>query len=53
MSIENILIVSEFPDIFPGELLGDLIDCEIEFVIDIVPGPQSISKLRTKCLRQK
>ncbi|XP_028092232.1 uncharacterized protein LOC114292470 [Camellia sinensis] len=37
-------IVSEFPDVFPEELPADLRDPEIEFVIDIVPGTQLISK---------
>ncbi|XP_028106544.1 uncharacterized protein LOC114305629 [Camellia sinensis] len=44
MGVENIHIVSEFPDVFLEELPGDLIDCEIELVIDIVPSTQPISK---------
>ncbi|XP_028081859.1 uncharacterized protein LOC114283238 [Camellia sinensis] len=43
-SVENIPIVSEFSDVFPEELPGDLIDHEIEFVIDIVLGALLISK---------
>ena len=44
MGVENIQIVSEFLDIFPEELLRDLIDREIEFVVNIVPRTQPISK---------
>ncbi|XP_028119844.1 uncharacterized protein LOC114317338 [Camellia sinensis] len=44
VGVENIQIVSEFPNVFPEELPGDLIDRDIEFVIDIVPGTQPISK---------
>ncbi|XP_028118881.1 uncharacterized protein LOC114316420 [Camellia sinensis] len=44
VGVENIQIVSEFPDVFHEEFPGDLIDREIEFVIDIVPGTQPISK---------
>ncbi|XP_028105121.1 uncharacterized protein LOC114304167 [Camellia sinensis] len=43
-TIENILVVNEFPDVFPNELSEDLIDREIEFTIDVVPRTQSISK---------
>ncbi|XP_028105304.1 uncharacterized protein LOC114304346 [Camellia sinensis] len=44
MGVENIEIVSEFLDVFPEESPRDLIDYEIEFVIDIIPGTQPISK---------
>ncbi|XP_028107159.1 uncharacterized protein LOC114306175 [Camellia sinensis] len=44
VGVENIQIVSEFPDVFLKEFPGDLIDHEIEFVIDIVSGTQPISK---------
>ncbi|XP_028059890.1 uncharacterized protein LOC114263524 [Camellia sinensis] len=43
-SIETIPVVSDFPDVFPNDLLGDLIDREIEFTIDVTPGTQPISK---------
>ncbi|XP_028097460.1 uncharacterized protein LOC114297261 [Camellia sinensis] len=43
-NIGNIPIVNEFPDVFPNELPGDLIDREIEFTIDVVPRTQPISK---------
>ena len=44
VSVDNIPIVREFSDVFPKDLPRDLIDREIEFVIDIVPGTQPISK---------
>ncbi|XP_028112575.1 uncharacterized protein LOC114310688 [Camellia sinensis] len=36
--VETIPIVHEFPDVFPIGLPGDLIDREIKFTIDVVPG---------------
>ncbi|XP_028114966.1 uncharacterized protein LOC114312868 [Camellia sinensis] len=42
--METISVVNEFPDIFPNDLLRDLIGREIEFTIDVVPGTQAISK---------
>jgi hypothetical protein len=40
----DIRTVSEFPDVFPEELLGMLPDHEIEFVIELVPGTTPIFK---------
>ncbi|XP_028070177.1 uncharacterized protein LOC114272658 [Camellia sinensis] len=40
--VDNIPTVCEFPDVFPEELLGELVDCEIEFAIDVVPRTQPI-----------
>ncbi|XP_028098905.1 uncharacterized protein LOC114298516 [Camellia sinensis] len=37
-------VVCEFPDVFPEELPGELVDREIEFTIEVVPGTQPISK---------
>ncbi|XP_074342655.1 uncharacterized protein LOC141680287 [Apium graveolens] len=37
-NIENIPIVSEFPDVFPDELPGFPNDRQIEFSIDLAPG---------------
>jgi hypothetical protein len=36
--------VSEFPNVFPEELPGMPLDCEIEFVIELVPGTGPIFK---------
>ncbi|XP_028097051.1 uncharacterized protein LOC114296925 [Camellia sinensis] len=33
-NLETILVVCEFPDGFPNDLLGDLVDMEIEFTIE-------------------
>ncbi|XP_028065628.1 uncharacterized protein LOC114268628 [Camellia sinensis] len=41
---DMIPVVCEFPDVFPKELPGQLIDREIEFTIDVTPGTQPISK---------
>ena len=37
-------VVREFPDAFPEELPGQLIDREIEFTIEMAPVTQPISK---------
>ncbi|XP_028083946.1 uncharacterized protein LOC114285136 [Camellia sinensis] len=42
--VDNILIIREFPDVFPDDLLGNLVDREIKFVIDVVSRTQPISK---------
>ena len=41
--LEEILVVKDFPDVFPEELLGLPLDREIEFGIDVPPGTQPIS----------
>jgi hypothetical protein len=43
-STMDVRTVSEFPDIFPEELLGMPPDREIEFVIELVPGTAPIFK---------
>ena len=42
--VDNIPIVHEFSDVFLEELLGELMDREIEFAIDLVLGTHPISK---------
>jgi hypothetical protein len=44
VSTMDIRTVSEFPDMFLEELLGMPPDCEIEFVIELVPGTTLILK---------
>jgi hypothetical protein len=44
VSTLDIRTVSEYPDVFPEELLGMLPDREIEFVIELVPGTAPIFK---------
>jgi hypothetical protein len=40
----DIKIISEYPDVFPEELSGMPPDCEIEFVIELLPGIAPIFK---------
>ena len=40
---KNVLVVCEFPDVFPEELPGLPPEREIEFCIDIIPGTYIIS----------
>jgi hypothetical protein len=37
-------VVHEYPDVFPKELSGMPPDCDIEFVIELVPGTAPIYK---------
>ena len=37
-TLEEVPVVSEYPDVFPEELPGMPPDRDIEFVIDLVPG---------------
>ena len=41
--IKDIPVVSEFPDVFPEELLGLLPDRETEFTIEVIPSAALIS----------
>ncbi|KAL8148026.1 hypothetical protein AgCh_005384 [Apium graveolens] len=43
-SIEDILVVNEFPDVFPDELPGLPPDRQIEFEINLAPGTEPVSK---------
>ncbi|XP_028088740.1 uncharacterized protein LOC114289267 [Camellia sinensis] len=42
--LDNIPVVRDFPNVFPNELPGQLVDREIEFTIDMIPGTQPIFK---------
>jgi len=42
--IENILIIREYPDVFPEDLPGLPPDREVEFSIDLLPGTSPLSK---------
>ena len=42
--LEDILVVREFPDVFPKDFPRLPPDKEIEFSIDLVPGTNHISK---------
>ncbi|XP_028092882.1 uncharacterized protein LOC114293061 [Camellia sinensis] len=43
-NVETILVACEFPDVFPNDLPGDLVNREIEFTIEVALGTQPISK---------
>jgi hypothetical protein len=43
-SLEEIWVVQENPNVFPEELSGMPPDCDIEFIIDLLPGTPPISK---------
>jgi hypothetical protein len=43
-TLEEILVVQEYPDVFPEELPGMPQDCDIEFLIELLPGTPPISK---------
>ncbi|KAM2704288.1 hypothetical protein EV1_033633 [Malus domestica] len=42
-SVENIRVVKHFPDVFPNDLPGLLLDRDMEFTIDLLPGTDPIS----------
>jgi hypothetical protein len=42
--VERILVVCDYPDVFPDELLGMPPDRDIEFAIELQPGTAPISK---------
>jgi hypothetical protein len=42
--IHQILVVCEFPDVFPDELPGLPPDRDIEFEIELIPGTALISR---------
>ena len=54
-SVSDIPTVSDFPDVFPEELLGLPPHREIEFAIDVVPGatPASITPYKMAPLELK
>jgi hypothetical protein len=43
-ALEEILVVQEYPDVFPEELPGMPPDCDTEFLIELLPGTPTISK---------
>jgi hypothetical protein len=42
--LEEVPVINEYLGIFPEELPGMLLDRDIEFVIDLVPGTSPIAK---------
>jgi hypothetical protein len=43
-SVEEVPVMSEYPDVFPEELLGMPPNRDVEFVIDLLPGIGPIAK---------
>jgi hypothetical protein len=43
-TLEEILVVEEYPDVFPDELSGMPSDHDIEFLIELLPGTPHISR---------
>jgi hypothetical protein len=43
-TLEDVLVVCEYPDVFPEELPGLPPDRDVEFVIDLVLGTAPIAK---------
>jgi hypothetical protein len=43
-SLEEIRVVQEYPDVFSEELPHMPLDCDIELIIDLLPGTTPISK---------
>ena len=41
--VDEILVVREFPDVFPDDITGLPLDREVEFTIDLIPGTAPIS----------
>jgi hypothetical protein len=41
---EIIRIVREYPDVFPEDLLGMSLNCDIEFIIELLSGTPPIFK---------
>jgi hypothetical protein len=49
-SLEEIKVIQEYLDVFPEELLGMPPDCNIEFIIYLLPRTPPISKRPYKML---
>jgi hypothetical protein len=45
MTLEDIIVVQEYPDVFREELSGMPPDRDIEFCIELLPGTPPISKM--------
>ena len=44
VELADVLVVNDLTDVFPNDLLGHLVDREVEFTVDIISGTQPISK---------
>ena len=52
-SIEDVLVICEYPDVFSEELLDMPPDRDIEFIIGLLPGIASIAKRPYRMLVNK
>jgi hypothetical protein len=43
-SLNEVRVAQEYPDVFPEDLPGMPPDCDIEFIIELLPGMPLISK---------
>ena len=43
-TVGEVLVVEEYPDVFPDKLPGMPLDRDIEFIIDLIPGTTPIVK---------
>ena len=43
-SVEEVLVVCEYPNVFPKELSGMPPDRDLEFIIDLIPETTPIAK---------
>jgi hypothetical protein len=43
-TIEEVLVICEYPDVFPEELPGIPLDRDLEFIIDLIPETAPIAK---------
>jgi hypothetical protein len=49
VSLEEVAVVREYPDVFPGELLRMPPDRDIEFLIELLPRTGPIAKRTYPC----
>jgi hypothetical protein len=42
-AISDVPVVCEYKDVFPEEMLGLPPDCDVEFVINLIPGTAAIA----------
>ncbi|KAD3336884.1 hypothetical protein E3N88_32403 [Mikania micrantha] len=43
-SIEDVLVIRDFPEVFPDDLPGLPSECQVEFRFDLVPGANPVAK---------
>jgi hypothetical protein len=53
IALEEIRVIQEYPDVFPEVLPGMPLDCDIEFLIELLPGTPPICKRPYRMLVNK